>query len=316
MTFEVRLAVVALAAFAWAGLLGTMLAAWLWRRSSAGRPLDRAGRLLRIRLIPIGAAGAASALAIVSFLLFEPRTAHESTGWILSGLAVLTCVLFARAAVHGVAVVRTTRLAIGTWMAGAEPIDIADVDVPAFAITSPFPVVAVVGLWRPRLVIARSVLEVCSADEVRAIGRHERHHLDRRDNLRRAVLALAPDVLGLLPVSRRLLRAWHEATEEAADDFAKRASDRGGVTLAGALLKVARLAPAGSFATALPASALYRGENLERRVHRLLLPESDAIEPSGPSGRIALLMTGALVLCALTLDRMHAAMETAINLLP
>jgi beta-lactamase regulating signal transducer with metallopeptidase domain len=316
MAFELRLLVVSLAAFAWAGIAGAAVAGWLWRRPFAASPADRAGRLFCIRLIPIGLAVLSATLAIVSFVLFEPRGLHETTGWILAGLAALGAALIVSTAIRSAGVARASRRTWRAWMETAEPILVDEIDVPAFAVNTPFPVVAVVGFWRPRLVIARSVLSACTPGEVRAILRHERHHLDRRDNLRRAVLALAPDVLGVLPASARLLRAWHEATEEAADDFARRTDEKAGVVLAQALLKVARLAPSGSLPTVLPASALYRGESLERRVRRLLAPA-----PDGSRSGHRLLWAGAagagiVMGCALALEQIHQVVETAVNLLP
>jgi hypothetical protein len=315
MPFELRLLIVSLAAFAWAGAAGTLLAAWLWRRPASGSAAERAARLLRLRLLPIALGASATALAIVSFLLYEPRHIDETTGWVMTGLAVAGAALLLTAVWRSARIALATRRAWRGWQQTAVPAAIDDLGVPAFLVTSAFPVVAVVGFWRPRLVIARSVLAACTADELHAILRHERHHLERRDNLRRAVLALAPDLLGLLPASRRWLRAWHEATEEAADDFARRSGDHGGVVLAQALLKVARLTPAGSAAASLPASALYRGENLERRVRRLLQP---ATEVSGGRRRISIAAVAAAASATglLGLERIHQLVETAVNTLP
>lgn len=316
MSFELRLLIVSLAAFAWAGAAGTALAVWLWRRPCRRSPAERASRLLQLRLLPIGAAGSAAALAILSFLLYEPRNIDETTGWVLIGLAMAGGLLLVSATWRAVRVAAATRRAWRVLLDTAEPVAVADVDVPAFAVTSAFPVVAVVGFWRPRLVIARSVLAACSSDELRAILRHERHHLERRDNLRRAVLALAPDPLALLPASGRLLRAWHEATEEAADDFARHTGETGGIVLAQALLKVARLTPPGGCAPLLPASALYRGENLERRVRRLLDPAGDSPGPIAPGRSLCVVAAAAFAGCVLALEEIHQIVEAAVNSLP
>ena len=315
MSFELRLVIVGLAAFSWAGLAGTAIAAWLSRRPIGGTAPDRATRVLQIRLLPPAMALTVSALAVTAFLRFEPRHATESFGWVLVSLAACGAALLLSTLVRTVIVAERTRRIWAGWMVGADPIALTGIEVPAYAITTPFPVVAVVGFWRPRLVIARSVLAACTDDEVRAILCHERHHLTRRDNLQRALLALSPDVLGFLPASRRLLRAWHDAAEDAADDFARRATAVGGVTLAAALVKVARLAPTGTLATTLPASALYRGENLERRVRRLLAPvhETPATRRVGALAAAAVAIVG---LGLLTLDRLHLAMEAAVQLLP
>jgi Zn-dependent protease with chaperone function len=315
VSFELRFVIVTFAAFAWAGLAGAAVAVWWSRKPIGGAAVARASRVLCIRLLPPALAFSAAALAATAFAWFEPREAVESFGWVLSLLAAGGAALLVSTVVRAIAVAVSTRRLWRQWMATAEPIAVAGIDVPAYAVNTSFPVVAVVGFWRPRLVIARTVLGACTADELRAILRHERHHLERRDNLQRALLALSPDVLGLLPASRRLLRSWHEAAEDAADDFARRDADTTGVALAAALVKVARLAPSGTFAATLPASALYRGENLERRVRRLLQPATDA-----PVDRLArtILAIGAILVgtALLQLDRLHTAMETAVNLLP
>ncbi len=162
--------------------------------------------------------------------------------------------------------------------------------MPALAVTAPFPIVAVLGLRRPTLVIARSVLAACTPDELRAILAHEQGHIDRRDNLRRLLLAVSPDVVAWLPASDRLFAEWSSAAEEAADDDAARAGAAGRLHLASALMKVARLATGHAAADVMPASALYCGHNLDGRVRRLLEPPCAASRGAGdrpPLTRIA-----------------------------
>ena len=84
--------------------------------------------------------------------------------------------------------------------------------------------------------------------------------------------------------------------------------------LAQALIKVARIAPASTLGD-LPASALYRGENIERRVRRLLAPR-----PAPPARlplawrlvTLASLFTGSV----LTLHALHELVEAAVANLP
>src|SRR5262249_45354693 len=146
--------------------------------------------------------------------------------------------------------------------------------VPAFVVNIGFPIVAVVGLFRPRLIVSRVVLDACGEAEMQAILAHEAWHLVRRDNIRRVLLSAAPDVLSWLPRAVRFSEEWQRASEEAADDAAARLGPAGRVHLAEALVRVARLAPASGHVLScpLPASALYRGESIERRVRRVLDP--------------------------------------------
>jgi hypothetical protein len=137
----------------------------------------------------------------------------------------------------------------------------------AYRVEVEFPVVAVVGTWRPELFVADRVAAACSPVEIAVVAAHERAHVAALDNLTRAAFAATP-----LParLSSRLEHAWAAASEEAAD-LAARAGGSG-VTLASALLKVAALAlPAASPRPAL-ASALIGAGGLEPRVRRLLAP--------------------------------------------
>jgi len=200
-------------------------------------------------------------------------------------------------------------------MTGAEALHLPGVSIPAYAVVSPFPIVAVVGVIRPRLVVARSVLESCTPEELQAILAHEQHHLDRRDNASRVWFAAAPDLLAWLPISRRMSAAWQEASEEAADDAAARLGETGRVALAQALIRVARLAPARQHVQELPVSALYRGEDLDRRIRRLLSPPAISADDSSLwQQRIAVITV--VVGCAMTLHFVHALFEAAVTFLP
>jgi beta-lactamase regulating signal transducer with metallopeptidase domain len=162
-------------------------------------------------------------------------------------------------------------------------------------------------------VIARSVLEACTPAQVRAIVAHERHHVDRRDNLCRALLSAAPDPIAWLPWSSRLLAAWHDASEDAADDAAELSGSDGRLHLAEALLRVARLAPETPWDASLPASALYRGDGLDRRVRRLVAPRQ-ARETASAAWLPAALACGAAALFGV--ETVHRLIETAVTRLP
>jgi beta-lactamase regulating signal transducer with metallopeptidase domain len=210
--------------------------------------------------------------------------------------------------------VRATSHAVSQWIHTAEPVALPVVTIPAFAVDASFPIVAVVGIARPRLVVARSVLKACSPDELAAVLMHEQHHVDRRDNLRRAVMIALPDFLAWFPASRRLLADWRDAGEDAADEAAERLGAQGRLLLAQALIRVARLAPPGAWAAPLPASALYRGGSLDRRIRRLLAPQLTAAGRQRPwLAAVALSVTvGAFA----ALDTMHSVIEFAVTRLP
>jgi beta-lactamase regulating signal transducer with metallopeptidase domain len=315
MSFDLRVLIVAFSSFAMGSLAASAWVPWLWRRLAHGTPTVRANGLLRIRVLPLVFATASLSLAILSFLAFEPRRPDERMGVVLLALACLGAVFLvaglARLAWLFVATSRLER----AWMTDATPVTLDGLDVPAFSVESSFPIVAVIGLRHPRLMVARSVLAACTADELRAIIAHECGHLARRDNLARAVMALSPDPLAWLPISNRLARAWHEAAEEAADDHVGVLGDRGRLLLAEALIRVARLVPAGSAKVFVPASALYRGENLDRRVRRLLQPAVAALPQASIWWR-ATVVTALLASGALALHAIHELLEAAVTFLP
>jgi len=316
MPFDVRLLVISLATFAAAGAAAASVVPWLARRSSAAPPVARASILFKLRLLPVFVAVLATIQGVASFVLFEPRGGDETFGRILVGLALTAVGLMVLGAGRVMRAGFATRQALRRWMATAEPIELTDFDAPAYAIDAAFPVVAVVGIFRPRLVIARTVLAQCSPDELRAILSHEQRHLARRDNLRRAVMVWLPDVLSLLPAGAKLVGMWHDAAEAVADDGATALGPAGRVNLASALVRVARLAPAGSPIVALPASALYRGEDIGDRVRRLLAPPTPLIQRR-MSGWRRTAMTGGLVAGGvMALHAMHEIVEAAVSFLP
>ncbi|HEY7475042.1 MAG TPA: M56 family metallopeptidase [Vicinamibacterales bacterium] len=310
MTFGLRLVVVAFAAFAASGLAGALLT-WFWVRRTQDTALADT-TLFFMRLLPTLSGVLATSLGLLSFFLFEPR-GPEETGLVLRLLAALGALLLATAAWRGWRLSRRTRRTVRQWMASAEPVEVPGVGTPVYAVTAAFPIVAVVGLVRQRVIIARSVLEHCSADELRAVLAHEQTHIDRYDNVRRAIFRVAPDLLSWLPISERLLETWHERCEESADTGAGRLGERGRVLLAQALIRVARLAPTSTTVYDLPASALYRGEDLRRRIHRLLAPPVAAV-----ASRRAVhygLALGVLT-SLLALEPIHHFVEAAVTWLP
>jgi len=316
MPFDVRLLVISLATFAAAGALASSVVLWLARRSAPAAPHARAATLFRLRLLPVVVAMLATIQGVVSFVVFEPRGEDETIGRVLVGLAIAAAGLLSVGAFRLAHAGLATRRALRQWMTTAHPIELEGLNVPAFAVDSAFPVVAVVGMIRPQVIIARSVLAACPADELRAILSHEQQHLARRDNLRRAVLTWLPDVLSFLPAGSALIAMWHDATEAVADDAASELGPTGRVSLAAALLRVARLAPAGSPVISLPASALYRGEDIAERVHRLLAPQSPAIDTSLSGWRRTAMSAGLIVGGGMALHAMHEIVEAAVSFLP
>ena len=220
------------------------------------------------------------ALLIPAYITHEPRYQTENVTLKLATLAAISAAGLLLACWRGLAAWRVTRNLINDWLANSEPISldqsVATIGraIPAYRLRHRFPVVAVVGTFRPRLFIADHLFDSLTEEELAAAIAHECGHLAARDNLKRTLLRICRDVLTIVPCGRALDRYWAEASEEAADEFAARNGGQSALDLASALVKIARLVPEGlsPILSAQTAGALLIGENLSslaRRVTRL-----------------------------------------------
>lgn len=310
-----------LTAFLCASLLGSLFSVSLWRLLEPRRPRT----LFALRLLP-GVAGLllTGGLFVPAFWTLEPRESGESVGWPLLLPAALAAALIAAGAARGWTAFLATRRLLREWSARARPVSLPGAAVPAYSMSHPFPVVSVVGVLRPRLFVARRVLEALTAEELEAVVAHEAGHLAAHDNLRALLLRTCADPLSLLPAGERLRRAWSQAAEFAADDHAARAEAPRALVLAEALLKVGRLAPAGA-RVSLPVSALHDGEGLAPRVDRLVARVASGTaavaEPEHAdlaAWSVMLGLAAALVALAArpeTLRAVHGAAELALRIL-
>lgn len=315
MTYGLRFVVIALAAFGVASLV-VSLGVWWWvRRPDYGRERSAAA-VFQTRLAPAVMSLIALLLAITSFILFEPRGGEERTGVLLPVCAALAAAMIGTTIFRLARMVRASRRALAHWMRSAEQVTLPGVTVPAYRIECAFPIVALAGLFRPRLLVAGSVLDACPPDEMQVILAHEEWHLRNGDNLRRLLVAIAPDVMMWTPLARRLSALWHSAAEDAADAEAAVTHPAARVALAEALIRIGRMAPAGSTPTVLPASAFFRGENLERRIRRLLDPAANFGSHRRRSSWLIAAAGSILIVSLFALHPIHELVEAAVTLLP
>jgi Zn-dependent protease with chaperone function len=219
---------------------------------------------LAARVLPVaGALLAALALVVPAFLVHEPERAVERPGVAAALLSAAGLLLAGSLARRAFRAWRATRRMLQEWERSAEPLAMASVPAPTFGIVHPFPVVAVVGVLRPRLFVARSVLRALTPGELQAVLEHEAAHIRARDNFKRWLLACAPSI-GWRRTALALERAWEGAAEQDADRGAQGALD-----LASALVKTARLAPHGAHLR-VPAAAFHGGGDIARRVQDLV----------------------------------------------
>lgn len=264
-----RFALLGLALGLSAYLLASSLVALLVPVAFRLRAPRSASLLFGLRLLP-ALAGAFVALALVApaYLKHEPRGTTEPLGRGLLLLVAGATLFVGLALRRGLRAWAVTRRLSREWRAQGLPVELPGVDLPSYVIEHRFPVVAVVGLRRPALFVARQVLERLTPAELTAVAQHEAGHISVRDNLRMTLMRCAPDWLSLTSSGERLCAAFGVAIENEADDHAARDPQQA-LDLASALVSVARLVPPG-LRLALPVSTFHDGDELEPRVTRLL----------------------------------------------
>jgi Zn-dependent protease with chaperone function len=257
--------------------LASALAGVVWRalapRVRGWEAAGRARLLFALRVSPPAVAAAlAFTLVVPAYLLHEPTDSGESVGF---KLFILACVSAAGVLLACWRVARTlvsTRRLARDWMRHAEPFEVEGVGVPTFRMRHRFPVIAVIGVLRPRLFVASQVFDALTQGELAAALAHERGHVEGRDNLKRALLQAGEDALLHAPLGRSLRRAWQGDSEMAADEFAASAGPAAALDLASAIVKISKLIPRG-VRPSLPAGAHLLGEGEDgtsRRVRNLL----------------------------------------------
>ncbi len=290
-------------------------AGWIIRRWTGA---DSAAFWFAARVLP-----AATALLFVgvvfvpSYWKYEPRDVVEGFDITLTALALGAAALLTTAIVRGMrawrGAVRRTRV----WMQSARPIAIAGTGIPVYEIDVDTPLMALVGVLRPRLLVTRGLVAALTDEELAASIAHEVGHSRARDNLTRLLMRATPDLLTATPAARAIERRWASAAEHRADRMAADDSPVARCALASALVKVARLTPAMT-PLAEPISTLIDGGEIASRVERLL---ADAT-PSARS-RLAFAWTALALGAAVTvvvyspaLRFVHSATELLVHSLP
>ena len=275
---------------------------------------------LSLRLLPATLSLAfVSAIFLPSYWTHEPRELVEGFDAGLAGVAIAGLAVCAVAAARGfVAWTRASRRA-RAWLRASHPIALAGTPMPAYAVDTDAPMMALVGILRPRLFITRGVLGALNGDELRAGVAHEIGHWRAADNLKRLAMRAAPDVLGALGMARAIERRWASAAEQVADGRACDAADPGQrarerCALASALVKVARLSPAIA-PPAQPISTLVDGGDIASRVHNLLDDAPSAPRPHARWCWLALApgLAGIALVYAPLLRAVHALTELIVR---
>jgi beta-lactamase regulating signal transducer with metallopeptidase domain len=142
------------------------------------------------------------------------------------------------------------------------------------------PLLALSGLLRPHVVISRGVLTELPKEQLNVAVRHEIAHRNSHDNLKRLFLVLSPEFFLLANGFAALEKTWARFSEWAADDEAVRGDSERALSLATALLRVARMGARPQLSI-LQTSLLPEDHDLSARVERLLCVEPPSME-NGP----------------------------------
>src|SRR5581483_11587262 len=169
--------------------------------------------LFVIRTLPFSfPVGIVSFAVLPSFVVLEPRQTTERLDWWLAALAM--CSLFAL----GFFTVKLAQTLIRTWRTEREWIQFArriDVpaEVPVYELQNPDSLVAVLGVFSPRIFVGKRILASLTLDEFKAAVAHEVAHVRSLDNLKQALLSAT----GLFSLFRPIDRAFRSSAEISAD---------------------------------------------------------------------------------------------------
>jgi Zn-dependent protease with chaperone function len=233
--------------------------------------------LLTLRLLPAGL-GMLIVLGLCapSYLWFEPRAADEQVGGACFAAAGLSVCIW------GIGIYRAARAWLESrrlyrrWLESGEQMPLSGETAPVHVIDEQAPVFALAGILRPRLMVARAVVDALTPGELAAALLHEQAHMVSRDNLKRLIVLLTPRILPFVDAFRTLESGWAKFAEWAADDWAAGGNAGHSTDLAAALVRVARM---GTHASPLMTSLSAGGADLAPRVDRLLAGQREARRP-------------------------------------
>lgn len=304
----------------------SLLSALGWRlaerRADNWRAGTRAGVIFALRVMPMTIATLTIiGLILPAYVLYEPASSGETIGWKMMIVVAVSAAGLIAAIGRIVASWWRTRRLRAEWESLSTRIDLDGIDVPVYKMRHPYPVIAVVGTFRPKVFLAESLLADLEPSELAASIAHEIGHIHSRDNLKRLVMRVCGDLL-VFRFATSLDRAWSDSVEIAADEYAAETGGRNvALELASALIKIGRATPDQAvWATPLGSFLISgRSASLKTRIERLLrLSETDAPRPMHrPRAVVAtlviagiFLVLGATPLFAQTLETVHSLTES------
>ena len=284
------------------------------------KPSSAARLLFAVRMLPLTLTLlAVLAFCIPSYLWLEPEATGEKVGFVCFLTAILGVAIWALAIFRVVHAVRGTARYLHRCERHSEQIEMPGESAPALLLKDKSPVLAVAGVVHPRLLISRRVMHGLTAEQIEAALSHERAHRSSGDNLKRFLMLLAPDVLPFTRGFVALERRWAKNIEWAADDQASAGDPRRALSLADALVRVARMGnkPQLSY---LSSSLMADDHDLSERVDRLLRPQPIPDKPAKELIPLVSVVAGlvaaslmVLVVWPGSLDLVHRALEQLVH---
>ncbi|MFZ0818522.1 MAG: hypothetical protein WAM91_00515 [Candidatus Acidiferrales bacterium] len=238
------------------------------------KPREATRFLLLLRLLPLtGSAIISLGICLPSYLRLEPGATQENVGmgFIFAALCgALVCISSLLRAGKAVSAARQFSRTCGKTCTRSS---VPGTDLPIDIIESDAPVLLLTGVIKPRLVLSRVVMRTLTPQQLNSAIGHEEAHRASRDNFKRLLLLVSPEIIPFVRGFSSLDRAWAQFSEWAADDDASGDDLERSLSLAESLVQVARM---GAAPRPLPlfTSFIPPDQDLSARVNRLLLPPS------------------------------------------
>lgn len=289
------------------------------------QPRQAARFLLAARLLPVGLSSfAVLGLCVPSYLWLEPGATTEQVGLASIVAAFLGIYLAAHSLFRALrAVVGTRKFTRACLKIGREQ-RLSAGSSSVLVVEGEAPILAMAGVIRPRLVMSQCVLSSLPDDQLEVAIRHERAHLTSADNLKRLLILLSPEIFPFVHAFSPLEHAWRKISEWAADDSAVLADPLCSLSLAAALIRVARMGASPRMSSLCTALILGGSATAERdladRVNRLLHPAPAQTAPlklaGALTGSVAITLFGIVTFVAIrpsTLHSVHQMLEYLIH---
>jgi Zn-dependent protease with chaperone function len=274
--------------------------------------------LLVLRLFPVACSlFVVAALCVPSYLWLEPQATAEEVGLVCLMAALLGVAVCGASILRGVRATARSLRYLDLCQRAAFRTRLPEDPAPVWILEGAPGSLWLGGIVNPRIFISRQVMSALSTEQLAVAVGHESAHRVSRDNLKRLLILLAPGVFPFFRGFEALERHWARFTEWAADDRAADGDSGRSLSLAAALVRVARLGPA-SHPSPLTTSLLDDGRDLAARVDRLLRLEPAGAKPRRrmPAAGAALLLAGLMLVAMLqptTFYSVHRLLEYLIH---